>query len=395
MAKIGIYNEPSAGGLGGSEYAIAVLAEELAKVHEVEIVHHRSTLKLSELAEFSATDLNRVRLRYVEPEDYEPVFAKNLWRRYAHARAWRQALSQPYQIFVCSGHGVPPFCQAAKGVLFVLFPFELPPGIDSNDAKSIWPRRVMSQTYYRWEWKRRMASYGLKTAISDFTRRWAALRWDIECEIVYVPVDTNFKVAPKTKTILSAGRFALPGEGHEKKQKEMLDAFLELRRRAITDWSYLSVGTLANTVKHLSWFETLRQAAAGHNAEFKTNLTRQQLKQTFETAGIFWHAAGYGEDEDLHPELTEHFGIVTVEAMAAGCVPVVIRKGGQSEIVQHGISGYLWDTVDELIEYTDRLIKDAALRERMSDAARLRAQCFSREVFIKRFLKLLQPLLPD
>ena len=139
----------------------------------------------------------------------------------------------------------------------------------------------------------------------------------------------------------------------------------------------------------------MRQAAAGHNAEFKPNLTRQQLKQTFETAGIFWHAAGYGEDEDLHPELTEHFGIVTVEAMAAGCVPVVIRKGGQSEIVQHGISGYLWDTVDELIEYTDRLIKDAALRERMSNAARLRAQCFSRDVFIERFLGLLQPLLPD
>jgi len=36
----------------------------------------------------------------------------------------------------------------------------------------------------------------------------------------------------------------------------------------------------------------------------------------------------------------EHFGITTVEAMAAGCVPLVYDSGGQAEIVSSGYNGY-------------------------------------------------------
>ena len=98
-------------------------------------------------------------------------------------------------------------------------------------------------------------------------------------------------------------------------------------------------------------------------AEVVANLGRDCLKKYFELAKVFWHAAGYGESEQ-RPEMFEHFGIVTVEAMAAGCVPVVINKGGQSEIVRHGVSGFLWDTFDELKEYTLLLARDDGLRKR-------------------------------
>jgi glycosyltransferase involved in cell wall biosynthesis len=72
--------------------------------------------------------------------------------------------------------------------------------------------------------------------------------------------------------------------------------------------------------------------------------------------------------------------------MAAGCVPVVINKGGQSEIVEHEISGFVWETLDELKAFTARLISDDNLRGRMSVAARKRAQMFSRETFLKNFV---------
>jgi glycosyltransferase involved in cell wall biosynthesis len=84
--------------------------------------------------------------------------------------------------------------------------------------------------------------------------------------------------------------------------------------------------------------------------------------------------------------MVEHFGMSTVEAMAGGCVPVVINKGGQSEIVEHGISGFVWNTLDELKNYTARLMSDDNLLRQMSAGARMRAQMFSREVFLTNFV---------
>ncbi len=57
----------------------------------------------------------------------------------------------------------------------------------------------------------------------------------------------------------------------------------------------------------------------------------------------------------------EHFGITTGEAMSAGCVPVVINKGGQPEIVRDGVDGFVWNDSRELKEITLKLITDEYL----------------------------------
>ena len=133
------------------------------------------------------------------------------------------------------------------------------------------------------------------------------------------------------------------------------------------------------------YFESLQRMARGCDAEVIGNLERDLLVREDQEAKVFWHAAGYGENEQQHPAAAEHFGIVTVEAMAAGCVPVVINKGGQPEIVQHGVNGFLWDTPEELAACTKRLVSDDQLRARMSAAARERAAFFGREQFAQRF----------
>ena len=84
--------------------------------------------------------------------------------------------------------------------------------------------------------------------------------------------------------------------------------------------------------------------------------------------------------------LAKYFGITTVEAMAAGCVPVVIDKAGQREIVRHGTDGYRWTTLAELEALTRMVVRDEALRARLAASAVERAETFSEEAFATRYV---------
>jgi glycosyltransferase involved in cell wall biosynthesis len=387
--RISIYNEPAGSGIGGSEFVAALLAEALAKDHQVNLFHRVPSLTVENLAANSGTKLDNVRLHYVDKPNSQPQGShRNPLTHYRESQRIQVELSEGYDIFVAIVHDIPPFCHAKKGALIVLFPAPSAPyvkpegGIDATLA-----RKHLGRYFYQsWSWKKRMQSYGLKTAISDFSRLWAKKRWGIDCTVIYPPVNTSFRCVDKQKIILSVGRFALHGEGHRKNQEEMLEAYGRLTSERSLEWKYFSVGGLSSTPAHKTYFERLSALAAINGAGVMANLPREELVNLYESASIFWHASGYGENQNVQPTLVEHFGISTVEAMAAGCVPVVINKGGQPEIVEHGISGFVWETLDELKNYTTRLISDDNLRRQMSSAARKRAQIFSREMFLKNFV---------
>jgi glycosyltransferase involved in cell wall biosynthesis len=212
-------------------------------------------------------------------------------------------------------------------------------------------------------------------------------RWGVDCEVIYPPVDTHQQTRDKQNLILSVGRFT--ASGLSKKQLEMMTAFGELSNSLPSGWEYFSIGGVSDSIRDLEYFSRVKRLTSEYRAHALPNIERSGLKQLYEKARIFWHAAGHAEDDE-HPELSEHFGIATVEAMSAGCIPVVIDKGGQTEIVEHGISGFLWNTLEELKKYTELLMRDEQLRARMEQAARARATLFSRDRFVSRFLSLLE-----
>jgi glycosyltransferase involved in cell wall biosynthesis len=74
--------------------------------------------------------------------------------------------------------------------------------------------------------------------------------------------------------------------------------------------------------------------------------------------------------------------------MAAGCVPIVVNKGGQREIVRHGVEGFLCNTLAELKKYTACIAEDEGLRIRFATAARSRAQQFSATNFLAQYSRL-------
>ena len=388
--KVGIHNEPLDGGVGGAEISVARLAEAFAKRHNVEILHHKKAMTREQLAEYSGANLAAVSVRYVEPEPYVFGTSRAPWRRYKEARRWRASLSSPYDLFISFVHGVPSFCHAPRGVLAVLFPLDEPAGLRTEAATAASMSgltRLAKRAYHRWEWGRRLGGYQQRVAISRFAAEWAKRRWGIECDVIYPPVDTNCGVEEKENLILSVGRFFT--QGHSKKQLEMLHAFDGLTSE-LRGWSYSCVGGVEESASARAYFATATKVGHKSGAHVEGNIDRGRLDRLYQRSKVFWHAAGFGEDEERYPERSEHFGIVTVEAMAAGCVPIVINRGAQGEIVEHGVSGFLWDTVEELQQYTTQVARDEQLRIRMADAARLRAQRFSTERFVSGFARLWQ-----
>lgn len=79
-------------------------------------------------------------------------------------------------------------------------------------------------------------------------------------------------------------------------------------------------------------------------------------------------------DVMVAPSPYEAFGLVYLEAMACGAVPVACRAGGVPEVVEDGVTGVLVPPGDAeaLALGLDRLIADRAARARLADAARSR-----------------------
>jgi glycogen(starch) synthase len=91
-----------------------------------------------------------------------------------------------------------------------------------------------------------------------------------------------------------------------------------------------------------------------------------------ETADALFHYA----DVVVVPSTYEPFGIVALEAMAAGTPLVASRVGGLAEIVHHGENGLLAepDDPDSLAEQIDTLLRDRTLGQRLTQAAKAEVQ---------------------
>ncbi len=212
-------------------------------------------------------------------------------------------------------------------------------------------------------------SYTAIWAISEFTRTWIERYWKRPSVILYPLVDVeNFSPLQKQNKILNVGRF-FPG-GHNKKHLEMIKVFKEMVKQGLTGWElHLAGGTNINSEDDNKYLNKVYAQAKGYPIIIHPNIPFEDLVTLYGESAIYWHASGLNEDEDREPVKFEHFGITTVEAMASGCVPVVIGKGGQREIVKHGQNGFLWQDLDELRTFTWQIIKDPSLCQGLSEAA--------------------------
>jgi glycosyltransferase involved in cell wall biosynthesis len=236
-----------------------------------------------------------------------------------------------------------------------------------------------------------LSSYATVMANSEYTRGWIRRLWRTDADVLYPPIQVE-RLHPQSqrdKVVLSVGRFFAPGLGHAKRQQEMVQMFGKLHRSGkLPGWSMTVLGGCEPFQR--PYLETVRAAAAGLPVTIVPNAPRPVVEQAMSTASVFWSATGYGEDEERAPWAHEHFGMTTAEAMAGGCVPVVIDRAGQREIVRDGEHGFRWSTPDELAERTVRVAGDPELRARMSAASVRRAQDYSDEAFARSWREIVE-----
>lgn len=233
-----------------------------------------------------------------------------------------------------------------------------------------------------------LKTYTLICAISEYTQKWIKKYWNINSEVLYPPIDTEFfKPHKKENIIISVGRFF---EGsHNKKHIPMIQAFKSMCDNGLKGWEYHLVGSTHSEKHHQNYLEKVKREGKGYPVFIHPDIPFRDIQKLYGEAKIFWHATGLGEDEKKDPGNFEHFGITTVEAMSAGCVPVVIGMAGQLEIIDDGYNGFLWKNLDELKEKTKKVIEDEELLEKLRINSLKTCEKFNKINFEKKLMEII------
>ena len=359
--RIGIF-DPYLDDLGGGEKYMMIIAQCLAKKHNVSVFwDNKEDIKV--LQERFLLDLSAI------------VRRKNIFS--SKVSVWERLLAtRQYDVIIILSDGSIPSVLSKKLFLHFQQPME-------HVSSLSWKTRI------------KLKKVNGIFCNSEFTKKYIEKTFDIQARVIYPPVEFHPKKVDKENMILHVGRLRVRDvtvEGKPiidfKKQSVMIAAFKEMVQEGLKNWRFV----LAVSVKEedREALKEIQKTAQGFPIEFVVNKNNRLLWELYNRAKIYWHATGFGEDLEKHPEFAEHFGMSTVEAMGAGAVPVVINAGGQREIVTDNKDGFFWDTLLELKEKTHLLIQDTKLLDRMSKAARAKTKHFDKERFFKEIYEVVE-----
>lgn len=373
--RVGLYSPYFGSTYGGGEKYLGTAAEVLRDrypQHSIEIVSP-VPVDVERYGRVLGLDLSGIRLRFgtrrVTPLHRLVARAPGL-RPLRNALVARQArvMTRDYDLWIAMAYVIPAISDARRSIMLCQFPYELRGERARHDLAAFHP--IICQSEY----------------VRDCVRRL----WDRQAEVLPPPIDVPPEEpnwSRKRHLILSVGRFV--ASGHVKRHDVLIRAFRKLCASGVDDWELVLAGSLHRDAASLAYFRQIEDQARGYAIRILADRPLADLQRLYEAASIYWHAAGFGVDPVTHPEALEHFGMTTVEAMASGAVPVVIGRGGQPEVVEDGVSGYLWQTVDELVATTARLTQDIRLLERVRVAAREASRRYGRDTFGERLLQYL------
>jgi len=385
--RIGVFDHTGAS-LGGGTLVAAHLASLLSKDYTVDLIRDWSGFSRDQVSNAFSLNLDEVNVRNCEAiwDSFDVPGRFSLARQLRRSRA----LTAEYDLFICAGHWVPPFCKARHGLIYCHFPIGFP-GTRELESDGRWANRTRFDRWmriqgYQLEWRARMNGYDRFLSNSSFTASWMKRRWGVRAEVLYPPVELDVPQVEKQNRIISIGRF-FGKEPRSKGHRAQIEAFREFLARVPESWELWMIGSSLSD-EDRAYLLSLEGAAGSLPVRFLVNVDRRAILEALAGAKLFWHTAGLSENKDEDPAFAEHFGMATVEAMRAGCVPVVVNSGGQSEIIENAVSGFLCRDIAELIGNTVTVTENSPLCSSMAAEARRRSMDFSGQVFDRKILEI-------
>jgi N-acetyl-alpha-D-glucosaminyl L-malate synthase BshA len=162
-----------------------------------------------------------------------------------------------------------------------------------------------------------------------------------------------------------------------------------------------NVGAVVNVFSRVSEVLPCRLLLIGDGPEMA--MVRRQVDQ----AGIKDKVEFVGQVDNLEeilpvgdllllPSLHESFGLVALEAMACGVIPLATSRGGAGEFIQEGLNGFLRDPqdIEGMVQAAVQVLQDDRLRLEMAEEARRDAAGdFGVSCVVKNYLDLYDGLL--
>ena len=130
----------------------------------------------------------------------------------------------------------------------------------------------------------------------------------------------------------------------------------------------------------------LERCFAGLPVTFMGYLRGERLSQAYASADIF-----------VFPSRLETFGLVVIEAMAAGLPVAAARVGGVDDMVSEGVNGYSFASGDTamLLESVRKIARDRATIRRMGQQSRAYAEGQSWETIMNELIEVYAGLIGE
>ncbi len=226
--------------------------------------------------------------------------------------------------------------KAKKNYVFCMYP-----------QKSLYARSLLNKVKWRgWDF------FANSEFTAGYISKWVGKKTGVLHPFIEDAIfDSYSPIEKKEKVILSVGRFFR--HLHAKNQHLLVEAFnsLQSRHSEFADFKLVLVGSVKKEDEE--YFEEVKLLAQKNkNIVLVKNASYSEWLQHYKTSLFYWHAAGLGADLTEHPEATEHLGMSVLEAMISGCITFAHNSGGPKETIENGKTGFLYDTIEELISRT-------------------------------------------